>query len=209
VRSLKGGFVYATCPQAIARAQRLLAHLGLTRNWPTLPEVAQGSCLTVHATQLGGSSGNQLHLEAFEYAAADKACTALQTIAQDLAQTAMPAGDGYAFFRGKMAKDLVVLSDSDFDYFSQHAMLIEPHVCIVPDTGTAKDGGLFYTENLPPEALLIAPLLASQTRSTKEEKLDAQIVMAHMKAVLHSRLLQVGGDATTGRGLVAATVLTA
>lgn len=209
VRSLKGGFVYATCPQAIARAQRLLAHLGLARNWPALPAVAQGSCLTVHATQLGGSNGNQLHLEAFEYAAADKACAALQTIAQDLAQTAMPAGDGYAFFRAKMAKDLVVLSDSDFDYFSQHAMLIEPHVCIVPETGTAKDGGLFYTENLPPEALLIAPLLASQTRSAKEEKLDAQVVMAHMKAVLHSQLLQVGGDATTGRGLVAATVLSA
>lgn len=208
VRSLKGGFVYATCPQAIARTQRLLAHLGLARNWPALPEVAQGSCLTIHATQLGGS-GSKLHLEAFEYEAADKACAALHTIAQDLAQTAMPAGDGYAFFREKMAKDLVVLSDSDFDYFSQHAMLIEPHVRIDDTTGTASDGGLFYTENLPPEALLIAPLLASQTRSAKEEKLDAQIVMAHMKAVLHSQLLQVGGDATTGRGLVAATVLTA
>jgi CRISPR-associated protein Cmr4 len=209
VRSLKGGFVYATCPQALARAQRLLAHLGLTRNWPVLPEVAQGSCLTVHATQLGGSNGDKLHLEAFEYAATDKACAALQTIAQDLANAAMPAGDGYSFFRGKMAKDLVVLSDSDFDYFSQHAMLIEPHVRIDDTTGTASDGGLFYTENLPPEALLIAPLLTSQTRSAKEEKLDAQVVMAHMKAVLHSQLLQVGGDATTGRGLVAATVLTA
>jgi CRISPR-associated protein Cmr4 len=207
VRSLKGGFIYATCPQAIARAQRLLAHLGLARNWPTLPEVAQGSCLTVHATQLGGSNGDKLHLEAFEYAAADKACASLQTIAQDLAKAAMPAGDGYAFFREKMAKDLVVLSDSDFDYFSQHAMLIEPHVRIDDETGTASDGGLFYTENLPPEALLIAPLLASQTRSAKEEKLDAQIVMAHMKAVLHSQLLQVGGDATTGRGLVAATIV--
>ena len=209
VRSLKGGFVYATCPQAIARTQRLLAHLGLARHWPALPEVPQGSCLTVHATQLGGSNGDKLHLEAFEYATADKACAALQTIAQDLANVAMPAGDGYGFFREKMAKDLVVLSDSDFDYFSQHAMLIEPHVRIDDTTGTASDGGLFYTENLPPEALLIAPLLASQTRSQKEEKLDAQIVMAHMKAVLHSQLLQVGGDATTGRGLVAATVLTA
>lgn len=210
VRSLKGGFVYATCPQALARTQRLLAHLGLARNWPALPEVAQGQCLTVHATQLGGSSGNQLHLEAFEYTAADKACAALHTIAQDLAQTAMPAGDGYAFFREKMAKDLVVLSDTDFDYFSQHAMLIEPHVRIDDTTGTASDGGLFYTENLPPEALLIAPLLTSETRSGKaEEKIEAIQVMTHMTAVLHSQLLQVGGDATTGRGLVAATVLTA
>lgn len=208
VRSLKGGFVYATCPQAIARTQRLLAHLNLPRNWPALPGVTQGNCLTVHATQLGGKDGDRLHLEAFEYTAADKACTALQTIAQDLAQTAMPAGDGYAFFRDKFAKDLVVLSDSDFDYFSQHAMLVEPHVRIDATTGTASDGGLFYTENLPPESLLVAPLMASKTRSGKEgEQLDALTAMARMKTVLNSKLLQVGGDATTGRGLVAATVI--
>jgi CRISPR-associated protein Cmr4 len=208
VRSLKGGFVYATCPQAIARAQRLLAHLGLTRQWPALPEVKPGTCLTSHAAQLGGKDANRLHLEAFEYQAADKACAALQTIAQDLAQQGLPTGDGYSFFRAKLAADLVVLSDSDFDYFSQHAMLIEPHVRIDDTTGTASDGGLFYTENLPPESLMIAPLLASQTRSGKEgELIDAITVMAHMKAVLHSKLLQVGGDATTGRGLVAATVL--
>jgi len=208
VRSLKGGFVYATCPQAIARAQRLLAHLGLTRQWPALPEVKLGTCLTSHTAQLGGKDADRLHLEAFEYQAADKACVALQTIAQDLAQHGLPAGDGYSFFRDKLAADLVVLSDSDFDYFSQHAMLIEPHVRIDDETGTASDGGLFYTENLPPESLLIAPLLASQTRSGKEgELIDAITVMAHMKTVLHSKLLQVGGDATTGRGLVAATVM--
>ena len=208
VRSLKGGFVYATCPQAIARAQRLLAHLGLTRQWPALPEVKQGTCLTSHTAQLGGKDADRLHLEAFEYQATDKACAALQTIAKDLAQHGLPASDGYSFFRDKLATDLVVLSDSDFDYFSQHAMLIEPHVRIEDETGTASDGGLFYTENLPPESLLIAPLLASQTRSGKpEELIDAITVMAHMKAVLHSKLLQVGGDATTGRGLVAATVM--
>ncbi|MCX8520228.1 MAG: RAMP superfamily CRISPR-associated protein, partial [Rhodoferax sp.] len=90
---------------------------------------------------------------------------------------------------------------------SQHAMLVEPHVRIDADTGTASDGGLFYTENLPPESLLIAPLMASQSRSKEGEKLDAVQVMEHMRAVLHSKLLQVGGDATTGRGLVAATVM--
>ncbi len=214
VRSLKGGFVYATSPQALARAQRLLAHLHLPRSWPALPAVGPGHCLTIHATQLGGAGGDKLHLEAFEYAAADKACAALQTIAQDLATIALPSGDGYAFFRTKFAADLVVLSDSDFDYFSQHAMLVEPHVRIDDTTGAASEGGLFYTENLPPESLLIAPLLASRTRLDKasqarsgKDGLEAEDVMNHMKTVLHSKLLQIGGDATTGRGLVAATVI--
>jgi CRISPR-associated protein Cmr4 len=208
VRSLKGGFVYATCPQAIARAQRLLAHLNVPQDWPALADVSQGHCLTTHAGLLGGTGGNKLHLEAFEYEASDSACELLQTIAKKLAEIAMPSGDGYAFFRNKFATDMVVLNDSDFNYFSQHAMLVEPHVRIDDTTGTASDGGLFYTENLPPESLLIAPLMASQTRSgNAEEKLESQVVMAHMKAVLHSKLLQVGGDATTGRGLVAATFI--
>ena len=212
VRSLKGGFVYATCKQALARTQRLLAHLGLPAQWPSLPEVGQNQCLTIHAEQLGGGKGDKLHLEAFEYQASDKTCAALKTIASYLASKALPealpSGDGYDFFRKKLAVDLVVLSDTDFNYFSQHAMLVEPHVRIDAETGTASDGGLFYTENLPPESLLIAPLMASQSRSGKEgEKLDAIEVIARMKTVLDSKLLQVGGDATTGRGLVAATVV--
>jgi CRISPR-associated protein Cmr4 len=208
VRSLKGGFVYATSPQAIARAQRLLAHLNLARPWPALPSLDQGHCLSAHDGMLGGHDNNKLHLEAFEYKAADASCQALKTIANDLAQIAIPTGDGYTFFRDKLATDLVVLSDTDFDYFSQHAMLVESHVRIDTTTGTASDGGLFYTENLPPESLLLAPLMASQTRNGNEgEALEAPIVMSQMRTVLHTKLLQIGGDATTGRGLVAATVL--
>ncbi len=68
--------------------------------------------------------------------------------------------------------------------------------------------GLFYTENLPPESLLIAPLLASQTRTGKKDDWDdAAGVMAKMKNVIDGKLLQIGGDATTGRGLVLAKVV--
>ena len=69
-------------------------------------------------------------------------------------------------------------------------------------------GGLFYTENLPPESLLIAPLLASQTRTGKRDDFeDAAGVLAKIKNVIDGKLLQIGGDATTGRGLVVAKVL--
>jgi CRISPR-associated protein Cmr4 len=78
-------------------------------------------------------------------------------------------------------------------------------VRINPDTGTAKDGGLFYTENLPPESLLVAPVLASKTRTGKDD-LEAELVMAQIRGALDGKLLQIGGDATTGRGLVVARV---
>ncbi len=201
VRSLKGGYVYATCPQALARAQRLLQLTSRPANWFCEP-VADGDCLIANPALL---SGDKLHLEAFEYSA--KASEVLARIAADIAERALPEGEAYQFFRNKLATDLVLLSDTDFGYFAQHAMLVEPHVRINENTGTADAGGLFYTENLPPESLLIAPLLASQTRTGRDEdRLRADEVFAKIQPVLHGKLLQVGGDASTGRGLVLAKV---
>jgi CRISPR-associated protein Cmr4 len=117
----------------------------------------------------------------------------------------LPQEAAYTFFNEKLKTDLVVLSDTDFAYFSENAMLVETHVRIDPDTGTASDKGLFYTENLPPESLLLAPILASKTRTGKVE-LPAESVMAQIRGALDGKLLQIGGDATTGRGLVVAKV---
>lgn len=208
VRSLKGGYVYATCPQALARARRLLNLSGTATAWPSL-KVEDGDCLLANPALL---SRDKLHLEAFEYAA--KVSQDLPGMSQDLAAKALPSDPAYDFFRDKLKTDLVVLSDTDFGYFAEHAMLVEPHVRIDSDTGTASDGGLFYTENLPPESLLIAPLMASQTRTGKKNdekaawETDAKQVLYKAKSLLDAQpLLQLGGDATTGRGLVVAKVV--
>lgn len=201
VRSLKGGYIYATCPQALARTARLLRHTGNSCDW-SIPQVGEGDCLVINHELL---TDNKLHLEAFEYVATESV-NGLAEIAADLATLALPEDAGYHYFRDKLKKDLAVLSDTDFGYFAENATLVEPHVRIDEKSGTAADGGLFYTENLPPESLLIAPLLASQSRSTKETKLEAIEVMLKTRTVLDNRLLQIGGNATTGRGLVVARV---
>lgn len=201
VRSLRGGYVYATCPQALARAQRLLTLVGVPTRW-AIPLVEEGRCLITNPALL---SEGKLHLEAFEYTAL--VSKSLPELSQDIAAKAIPKGDAYTFFRDKLAQDLVMLSDTDFAYFSEHAMLVEPHVRIDEKTGTASSGGLFYTENLPPESLLLAPLMASATRSGQAEKLEAADVMFKLKTLIDGRLIQIGGDATTGRGLVMATVV--
>jgi CRISPR-associated protein Cmr4 len=205
VRSLKGGYVYATGPQALARAARLLKLIGCDVKWRALPAVNEGDCLLANPALV---TNGKLHLEAFEYTARDAQSAAVKAIAEDLAGKALPAGDDYAFFAGKLKTDLVVLSDTDFSYFSEHAMLVEPHVRINDKTGTADDGGLFYTENLPPESLLVAPLLASGERSgIQEGREDATGVLTKIKNAVDGKLLQIGGDATTGRGLMIARVV--
>ena len=208
VRCLKNGYVYATCPQALARTQRLLGLVGNGGGWK-IPPVREGRCIVGNDQLL--SPGRKLHLEAFEYAAADDdgAAKAAGALAGDLAERALPQDGAYDFFRDKLRTDLVVLSDTDFAYFAEHATLVEPHVRINDATGTADDGGLFYTENLPPESLLIAPLFASRTRAGRngEAELEAGDVMPKIANVIDGRTLQIGGDATIGRGLVVARIV--
>ena len=206
VRCLKNGYVYATCPQALARTQRLLALVSAGEGWE-IPVVQEGCCAVLSRNLL--SRGDKLHLEAFEYEADHSAAGTLGALAKDLADRALPQDGGYEFFRDKLKTDLVVLSDTDFAYFVEHATLVEPHVRINETTGTADDGGLFYTENLPPESLMIAPLFASKTRAGKQDcdEMEAADVMLKIRNAINGKVLQIGGDATTGRGLVVARVL--
>src|SRR5690625_363151 len=205
IRSLKRGYVYATCPQALARTQRLMHMVGAPVDWPAIPVLSEGQCALANRELL--SENNKQHLEAFEYEPDDGQQAAVSAIAEYLTDNALPGDEASAFFRDKLKTDLVILSDTDFAYFAEHAMLVEPHVRIDSDTGTAADGGLFYTENLPPESLLVAPLMASKTRSGDDHKDDADGVMAKITNVLDGKAVQMGGDATIGRGLVMVRVV--
>lgn len=203
VRSLKNTFVYATCPTALARLKRLA---GEAATW-SVPEVAEGDAKTAGSSAL---TNGRLVLEAFDFKATTD--TGVKAIAGWLAANSLPQSPEHEFFRAKLSADLVVLSDTELGHFVRHATVVEAHVMIKNDTGAAADGALFYTENLPPEALLAGLLLASVERRPKgkgtEDLMDAEAVLAAVlrdageRKGLTDHLLQVGGDATTGRGLI-------
>lgn len=209
VRSLKGGFAYVTSPLALARLQRLATQSGMKPDWE-VPPVAENKALTASGDLL---QGKQLILEAFEFMA--EVDSKLQTIAQWIATHALP-GTANGFFANKLKTDLVLLHDTDFAHFARHAMVVEPHVRINDESGTADDGGLFYVENLPPETLMVGLAQASIERFKKGSRRDdspalltASDVLANVFAGqgdalpgIGGKLLQIGGDATTGRGLV-------
>jgi len=211
VRCLKRSFVYATSATALARARRGLLTAGAEAAWPEL-SVADNTALVSSGATL---DNGKLLLEVFDYQA--RADDGLRTVAEWLADHALPAGPDHEYFREKLRSDLVLLPDEDFNYFVRNATVVEPHVRIDDASGTADDGGLFYTENLPPESLLLSLVMATVERRKKGANgnglMGAEEVLA--KAVdgwdvadegrvngLRDALVQVGGDATTGRGLV-------
>lgn len=209
VRCTRRAYVYSTSPTALARLKRQLALLGTSVEW-SVPEVGEGLCRVVST---GGPAENDeaLHLEAFQYKAVDG--SEVDAIADWLARHALPDSEAYGYFRNKLRVDLVVLPDDDFGYFVRNATVVEPHVRIDDKTGTADGGGLFYTENLPSESLLMAPLMASRERSTDKQRNGVSTMSADevLTTVLQGAdgqpgidgaLLQAGGDASTGRGQV-------
>lgn len=199
VRSLREGFVYATCPHALARAARLLAMSGRDAHWPNL-SVANGHCQITPQAKDAVTDNGHVDLEVFQYQAEESA--ELATIGEWLAGHALHDKHVPDYFRNKLRDHLLLLSDTDFDYFVRNATLVEPHVRINEKTGAADSGGLFYTENLPPESLLIAPVMASRERSGHPEPMDAGQVLGQISTALHGNVIQLGGDATTGRGMV-------
>lgn len=202
VRSMRQAFLYATSTTALARAVRTLNLAGRSVSW-TIPALDPGRCLV---SSMDACTDGRLPLEAFEFQAQEN--PTVKNIADGLAGMAFPLANEFHFFAERMKKGLVVLNDEDFGYFVRNATVVEPHVRIDDETGTAEDGGLFYTENLPPESLLLAIVMASDERKKGNGRLKAKEVM---DAVLRGRdefkgldqrMVQVGGDATTGRGQV-------
>ena len=216
VRSLRESFVYATCPTALGRLRRMAELAGEKIDWK-IPAVSDDFCLAVGDSGLtvkGKRDGQEMEtviLETFQFKKSLNQDTAAEVaeIAKWLAKCCLPQDESYKFFRDKLAKHLVVLSDTRFSHFVENATTVEPHVRISDESGTADDGGLFYTENVPPESVFVSLVVTSKERVKRGEasdgRLSAQQAMSKVEGAISGEVVQIGGDATSGRGLVAVT----
>ena len=196
VRSVKNTFVYVTCPYALARLKRMAKLTGIKFDWDI-----SGIQLNAGASDAALVDG-KLCLEAYEFTGAEDEDVA--AIAEWLSDHCLPAGEDHNFFREKIKADLFVLDDDSFSYFVRQATVVEPHVRIDDATGTAADGALFYTENLPPESIMAGIVLASVERK-KDGGMSAEVCLEKTlfaEKGINGKLVQMGGDSTTGRGLV-------
>jgi CRISPR-associated protein Cmr4 len=216
VRSLRESFVYATCPTALGRLRRMAELAGEKIDWK-IPAVSDDLCLAVGNSgltvkgKLDGQEMETVIFETFQFTRSLNQDTAAEVakIAEWLAGHCLPQDESYTFFRDKLGKHLVVLSDTHFSHFVENATTVEPHVRISDESGTADDGGLFYTENVPPESVFVSLVVTSKERVKRGEasdgRLSAQQAMSKVEGAIAGEVVQIGGDATSGRGLVAVT----
>lgn len=199
VRSLRQSYVYATCPTAMARLKRLLLLSGIEEADWKLPEPKTGEAVVLNKEGLCNKDKTKLVLEAYDFTMASDSAQ-LDRAAAWLAANAIADGSASKYFCEKIKTDTVMLSDDRFNYFARNATVVEPHVRIDDDTGTADDGGLFYTECVPPESLFVSLAMASRQRGKGVNGMKADQVLDRIVQTFDNQMVQVGGDATTGRG---------
>ena len=164
VRSLKEGYVYLTSPYALTRLFRLAQIAGVS----DLISADLSNLSDTQAVVLNNKllSDGKLILESYAFElAADHAAS--KQVAEWLQDNTLPAIPGHDFFSKKLGTDLVVVNDTQFSFFVRNSTVVEPHVRIDDESGTAEDGGLFFTENLPPESLMVSLAMASIERRKK------------------------------------------
>lgn len=196
VRSPRHAFAWITCPTAWERFRRAALIVKSRPEPPSLDgDVVGMTCLPASASEWGGEA---IVLDTLRVEPAG-APGIVAEIGNWLRDHGFPSAASFRAFADKVSRHLVVVSDLVFSHFVTHATLVEPHVKIDDVTGTVEEKLFFYTENLPPESVLFTLAMIGSER-TKDGR-GAGEVLADLQ-VLDGQLVQIGGDATTGRGLV-------
>lgn len=203
VRSLFGVFAWITCPFVLERFHRDASLVGLPlESWPQAAALQPPQDQVLVALQSAVIREGEVTLEEFTFPAQRQ--EAVQQTAQCIANYVFPALPEYEPWRTRVARHLVILPDNDFADFVRFATEVVARIALDDDTKTTsgKGGNLWYEEQLPSETVMYSLLLASRPRRQSNGLQSAADVLAELQRLALERV-QVGGDETVGRGIVA------
>ncbi len=204
VKSMKGVFAWATCPLVLERMKDEFALAGASV--PDLPgenTVCEGSGVVF---KKGGET--RVILEEYTFKVREDA--ACSSFAGWLAERVFGEDEELLYWKKKMEASLVVLSNDDFRDFAELSTEVVARTRIDDYTGTVAKGALFYEEYLPQDSILYTMALATPIFLKSDEKDpyfndegkdEAELVIDLFRKAV-PRIVQIGGNATIGKGLV-------
>ncbi len=194
VRSMAGVMAWATCPFVLRRYAREL-QIASIASPAVVPEVLPGHGAVVETgcmlTLRGKLLLDDLDLDA-------KAEPGAALWAEHLRQKLfVNDADAERHFDLRF----VILSDDNFSFLADTSTEVRARIRINDGTGTVDDGALWYEENLPAESILWGTIGVGEDRSAGNKTADA-LRTAFQSAFNDGCILQLGGKASVGRGLV-------
>ncbi|HXH11955.1 MAG TPA: type III-B CRISPR module RAMP protein Cmr4 [Alphaproteobacteria bacterium] len=199
VRSLVAGFAWVTSALALERLRRDLALAGQMPYWQVPTPPARAALVTPSSQLL---VDGRLVLEDFDFPV--EKSDALGQIAKWLAENALPQSEEYLFWRSKLPTALALLPDEEFGHFLRHATEVTARIRLKAPKNVEE--GPWYEEALPAESLLYSLLLAGKPRGGDADGLDSGTAVIGFLQGLGLERLQMGGDETTGRGIVSVRI---
>jgi CRISPR-associated RAMP protein, Cmr4 family len=179
VRSFFGVFAYATCPLILQRLQRHAQVFGI-KGFENLSVEVQGADIALASNSALGK-GNKVYLEDLDLTA--KQSPEADAVANAIAEKLLPNSE-----RRYFTERFAVVSNDVFTFLSETATEVVARVRLEDNTKTVASGGLWYEEAVPAEALFYGFVGAT----------SAELSLASLQI---DQPLQIGGDATIGRGL--------
>jgi CRISPR-associated protein Cmr4 len=201
VRSWFGTFAYMTSPASLSLLRRLLAEHHGTPTLPGLP-VFPSKTETYHAALPDGSKlvsqgrlADRVLLEDLDLLVDTK----YQDLAgewADLLAELLHADDPEAqpLFKERFA----IVDDNVMSFLCETGLPVAAHNCI-DENGIVKTGALWYEEFVPPEAVFCGAIYAGNGKGKHSTMTADNLLSLVCGKSIHC---QVGGSATTGRGLI-------
>ena len=193
VRCLAGIVSFVTCPFILRRHKRDLERAGASP--PAVPrEPDKGAArVTPQSVNLVEPKSRKLVLEDLDLQA--HADDALVPWAQRIARAVHPGDDDT---QADVVARLALVSDDVMSFLAETATDVRARIRLDPKTGTVARGALWYEEHLPAETVLWGVFAVAG--SSKED--DRRTADDLARTVPEDELLQLGGNAGVGSGLV-------
>ena len=192
VRSLIGTFAWVTCPLALQRLTDDWQRAGV-KGLPALPSLATDKVACVpNLCQL--KHDNKIYLEDLDLQARN---------CQDTASWAGELATALAIDQASFKQRLVVVHNDVFQFLCTTALEVRARIGIDSASKTVKDGALWYEEALPSESILYGLVWCDKVfggGTVTAEHLLKQYCQGEVT-------LQMGGKASTGKGMVRAVGL--
>lgn len=198
VRSIYGVFAWVTCPFILERYQRDFVHMQGT-SFPKIPSAPeeQAALITTNS-QLATGTGDKTFLEDLDFQVT-KGVDEIDSLAQHIAKSVFPDDETW---QPAFTDRFMVVSDNVFSFLADTATEVRARIKLKPGTRTVQKGALWYEENLPAETILWGIIGCDRSRSLEYPKAAIDLMHELINEFIPEaeKRLQVGGNATVGRG---------
>lgn len=202
VRSLAGVFAWVTSLDVLSRFQREAKMVGLSLPWSVPNVVDEPKPEKVWMSGDTLLAGGKVVLEEFSFEHDKSQSDFVNTVGGWAAKSVLPAGAEYNYWRKAFPEKLCILPENAFRDFVLYGLEVQTHIKLTPATKTVASGALWTSESLPVDSILYVPLLSTDSRNPDLRTLSAADVFTKLEGLGLGRI-QMGGDETTGQGMVA------